>query len=143
MSNATSSLNQVPMPQLSTSIENWISKSQQVASDELKTFMVDLNLGSNLDSWAAVDFERILPLRIPKQAISGIMDMVRNALVLVPLAITWLAIWSASRGYSDWYLDHPSSNFLVYWENDLDSIFKLSSIALIDGAILLANEGNG
>jgi len=138
MSNATSSSNHTPMPQLATAIENWISKSQQVASDELKTFMVDLNSGYNLESWAAVDFERILPLRIPKQAISGIMDMVRNALVLVPLAITWLAIWSASRGYSDWYPNHPSSNFLVYWENDLNSIFKLSSIALIDGAILVA-----
>jgi len=126
------------MPHLATSIATWLIRSEQTPSDELNIFVQDLNSGTNLESWAAVDFERILPLRIPRQALAGLFDMIRNALVLVPLAITWIAIWSASRGYSNWYPNHPNSNFLVYWEQNLEGIFKLSYVAIIDGAILIA-----
>jgi len=134
--NSTISLH-TPMPNLANLIDTWLSKSQQTASDELNNFIQDLTQGTNLESWAAVDFERILPLRIPRQTIAGIFDMIRNALVLVPLAITWIAIWSASRQFSDWYPANPNSNFLVFWEQNLKGIFKLSYVALIDGVILI------
>ena len=134
--NSTISLH-TPMPNLANLINTWLSKSQQTASDELNNFIQDLTQGTNLESWAAVDFERILPLRIPRQTIAGIFDMIRNALVLVPLAITWIAIWSASRQFSDWYPANPNSNFLVFWEQNLKGIFKLSYVALIDGLILI------
>jgi hypothetical protein len=102
--------------------------------------MQDLNSGTNLESWAAVNFERILPLRIPRQALAETFDLIRNALVLVPLAITWMAIWKASSEYSVYYTRNEGSNFLVFWEN-LDGFFKLSTIAIVDGAILLAIFG--
>ena len=126
------------MPHLANSIAMWLNKSEQTPSDELNSFMQDLNSGTNLESWAAVNFERILPLRIPRQALAETFDLIRNALVLVPLAITWMAIWKASSEYSEYYTE--GSNFLVFWEN-LDGFFKLSTIAVVDGAILLAIFG--
>jgi len=137
MSNTTGVSIQTPMPNLANSISMWLEKSEQVPSDELNNFMQDLNSGTNLESWAAVKFERILPLRIPRQALTETLDLIRNALVLVPLALTWLAIWKASSGYKEYYTRNEGSNFLVFWEN-LDSFFKLSTIAIVDGAILFA-----
>ena len=131
---------QTPMPHLANSIAMWLNKSEQTPSDELNSFMQDLNSGTNLESWAAVNFERILPLRIPRQALAETFDLIRNALVLVPLAITWMAIWKASSEYSVYYTRNEGSNFLVFWEN-LDGFFKLSTIAVVDGAILLAIFG--
>lgn len=125
------------MPKLATQIGDWLNKSKQMASDELTSLISDLNSGSKLESWAAVNFDRILPLRIPKATMAAWFDLIRNALVLMPLAVTWIAIWSASRGYSDWYPENPSSNFLVYWEDNLPGIFKLSYVAIFDGVILL------
>ena len=125
------------MPKLATQIGDWLNKSKQMASDELTSLISDLNSGSKLESWAAVNFDRILPLRIPKATMAAWFDLIRNALVLMPLAVTWIAIWSASRGYSDWYPENPSSNFLVYWEDGLPGIFKLSYVAIFDGVILL------
>lgn len=125
------------MPHLAAAISTWLEKSKQTPSEELNNFVQDLNSGTDLESWAAVDFERILPLRIPRQAIAETFDLIRNALVLVPLAVTWLAIWSASRGYSKWYPSRPNSNFLVYWEQNLEGLFKLSYVAIFDGAILI------
>ena len=141
MSNNSSPTIQTPMPGLATQIGDWLNKSKQVASHELTSLISDLNSGSNLESWAAVNFDRILPLRIPKAAMAAWFDLIRNALVLMPLAVTWIAIWSASRGYSDWYPQNPSSNFLVYWEDNLPGIFKLSYVAIFDGAILLVIFG--
>lgn len=141
MSNNSSPTIQTPMPGLATQIGDWLNKSKQVASHELTSLISDLNSGSNLESWAAVNFDRILPLRIPKAAMAAWFDLIRNALVLMPLAVTWIAIWSASRGYSDWYPQNPSSNFLVYWEDNLSGIFKLSYVAIFDGAILLVIFG--
>jgi len=137
MSNTTGVSIQTPMPNLANSISTWLEKSEQLPSDELSNFMQDLNSGTNLESWAAVNFERILPLRIPRQASAEVIDSFRNALVLAPLALTWIAIWKASRGYSDYYTRNEGSNFLVFWEN-LDSFFKLSKIAIVDGLILAA-----
>ena len=141
MSNNSSPTIQTPMPGLATQIGDWLNKSDQVASHELTSLISDLNSGSNLESWAAVNFDRILPLRIPKAAMAAWFDIIRNALVLMPLAVTWIAIWSASRGYSDWYPRNPSSNFLVYWEDNLSGIFKLSYVAIFDGVILLVIFG--
>ena len=141
MSNNSSPTIQTPMPGLATQIGDWLNKSDQVASHELTSLISDLNSGSNLESWAAVNFDRILPLRIPKAAMAAWFDIIRNALVLMPLAVTWIAIWSASRGYSDWYPQNPSSNFLVYWEDNLPGIFKLSYVAIFDGVILLVIFG--
>ena len=138
MSNTSGISLQTPMPHLANSIAMWLNKSEQTPSDELNSFMQDLNSGTNLESWAAVNFERILPLRIPRQALAETFDLIRNALVLVPLAITWMAIWKASSEYSEYYTE--GSNFLVFWEN-LDGFFKLSTIAVVDGAILLAIFG--
>ena len=141
MSSNSSASVQTPMPNLANQIVDWLGKSKQKASTELTSLISDLNSGSNLESWAAVNFERILPLRIPKGAFTAWLDIIRNALVLVPLAVTWIAIWSASRGYSDWYPQNPASNFLVYWENNLTGIFRLSSVAIFDGVVLLAIFG--
>ena len=138
MSNTSGISLQTPMPHLANSIAMWLNKSEQTPSDELNSFMQDLYSGTNLESWAAVNFERILPLRIPRQALAETFDLIRNALVLVPLAITWMAIWKASSEYSEYYTE--GSNFLVFWEN-LDGFFKLSTIAVVDGAILLAIFG--
>ncbi len=141
MSSNSSASVQTPMPNLANQIVDWLGKSKQKASTELTSLISDLNSGSNLESWAAVNFDRILPLRIPKAAFTAWLDIIRNALVLVPLAVTWIAIWSASRGYSDWYPQNPASNFLVYWENNLTGIFRLSSVAIFDGVVLLAIFG--
>jgi hypothetical protein len=51
-----------------------------------------------------------------------------------------MAIWKASSEYSVYYTRNEGSNFLVFWEN-LDGFFKLSTIAVVDGAILLAIFG--
>ena len=140
MSNTTGVSLQTPMPHLAHAISTWIEKSKQTPSQELNNFVQDLNSGTELESWAAVDFERILPLRIPRQAIAETFDLIRNALVLVPLAITWLAIWKASSEYKEYWPSNPGSNFLVFWEN-LDGFFRLSTIAVVDGFILLAIFG--
>lgn len=121
--------------ELASQIEGWLSLSRQGApSQELAKFIADLKSGSNIGIWAGVNFERILPFSQRKSRLTRILTLSRNSLVFLPILLTWWGVRDAVRAFST---AEVGDNFLVFWQN-LDGFTKLSTIALIDVAIILA-----
>jgi hypothetical protein len=101
----------------------------------------------NLPMWASLD-----PLEyLPHAQIDNhkklhlavlIMSVIRNALVFLPVALTWYAIGKATSAFSVYTSDNSLSvvNFLDFWENGygvLSEKWSLSSVAIFDFQIIL------
>lgn len=121
--------------ELAEQIEGWLALSRQGApSQELSKFIADLRSGSNIGIWAGVNFERILPFSQRKSRLTRILTLSRNSLVFLPILLTWWGVRDAVEAFTD---AGVGDNFLVFWQN-LEGFTKLSTIALIDVAIILA-----
>ena len=71
-----------------------------------------------------------------------IADNLRNALVLMPIFLTWLALWEATRAYSK-YLDanpeEAGKSFLYLWQKGFGGEIwtTFSALAAVDALIIL------
>lgn len=75
-----------------------------------------------------------------------IISVVRNALVFLPVALTWYAISKATSAFATYTADNSLSvvNFLDFWENGygvLDEKWALSHVATLDFQIILGIIG--
>ena len=71
-----------------------------------------------------------------------IITIIRNALVFVPVALTWYAIGQATSAFAIYTADNTLSvvNFLDFWENGygvLSEKWSLSSVAIFDFQIIM------
>lgn len=72
------------------------------------------------------------------------VDRLRNVLILLPILLTWFALFEASRNYASFIEDNPQEvgkPFLLLWEQNFDgsaSIFSptFSMLAITDAAII-------
>lgn len=125
-------------PQLAAKIRLWITESGQQANDEIRQLCEDLEQGNAISRWAAVNFERILPFRLIQTELEARLKQIRNLLVFLPIALTWLSIMFASAEFKT-YVERSSGqtvNFLVFWESQ-SAIEKLSTVAGLDAALIL------
>lgn len=129
-------LNQVSGSELATKIRLWLKESGQGdPQGELKEFVEDLSAARNVSTWAGVDFERILPLRIRRAVWLRLLSVLRNALVFAPIVLTWLAFREASTGFAERARQQTGDNFLVYWQQ-IEGFARLSNVAFLDAVLV-------
>ncbi|MEM7125786.1 MAG: hypothetical protein AAF702_05645 [Chloroflexota bacterium] len=101
--------------------------------------------------WAHADLYRVLnPERIASSYESQVasvgwvrwFEFLRNVLVILPLAVTWIGISVAVRGYQVLLEEQPeqaAQSFIYLWQSGFDGRvwLTLERLAAIDGAILL------
>ena len=106
-----------------------------------------LEAEENLDVWASLDPLDYLPTPSDKSndvflRINLGLTIVRNALVFLPVALTWYAISKASAAFAVYTSNNTLtvSNFLDFWENGygvLSKEWSLSHIATLDFQIIM------
>jgi uncharacterized protein YukE len=74
----------------------------------------------------------------------AVADRIRNVLVLLPIALTWFALYEATRAYRDYIDAHPdeiSQPFLLLWQRGFGGrsgmlTATFSTLAIIDALII-------
>jgi hypothetical protein len=130
-------MTQQQFPQLASNIRKWINDSGQEENSEIRQLCDDLEQGSAISRWAAVNFERVLPFRVSQSVLETRLRQVRNLLVFLPIALTWLSIMTASTRFDDYVRNAQGEtvNFLVFWESQ-PWLEKLSTVAGIDAVLI-------
>ena len=97
--------------------------------------------GKNLSVWASNDVMTLLPhpdVESIEGPIYSAMVLVRNVLVFVPVALTWLAVGKATTAFSAYTAQSAATsivNFLQFWQNGyglLSKTWTLSHVAQLD-----------
>jgi hypothetical protein len=101
--------------------------------------------GKNLAVWASNDVMTLMPhpdVGSVEGPIYSAMVLIRNVLVFVPVALTWLAVGKATTGFSLYTTKSSAAsvvNFLQFWQNGygvLSSTWTLSHVAEDDFFII-------
>jgi hypothetical protein len=101
--------------------------------------------GRNLAVWASNDVMTLMPhpdVESVEGPIYSAMVLIRNVLVFVPVALTWLAVGKATTAFSVYTAKTSATsivNFLQFWQNGygvLPKIWTLSHIAEDDFYII-------
>jgi hypothetical protein len=74
----------------------------------------------------------------------AVADRIRNVLVLLPIALTWFALFESTRAYREYIDSHPeeiSQPFLLLWQRGFDGnggffATSFSTLAIIDAMII-------
>lgn len=108
--------------------------------------LTDLESGQDLDAWASLDSLEILPAVEYKAGdkqlrLTNLISIIRNILVFVPVALTWVAVSKATTAFEQYTQANPTAvvNFLEFWQNGYGILSKdwtIGHIALLDGAII-------
>ena len=97
--------------------------------------------GKNLSVWASNDVMTLMPhpdVESIEGPIYSAMVLVRNVLVFVPVALTWLAVGKATTAFSAYTAQSAATsivNFLQFWQNGyglLSKTWTLSHVAQLD-----------
>ncbi len=103
--------------------------------------------GKNLAVWASNDVMTLMPepnIDSTEGAIYSALVLIRNVLVFVPVALTWLAVGKATTAFSIYTAKNGAAsvvNFLQFWQNGYHVLAKewtLSHIAEADFYIIAA-----
>ena len=75
--------------------------------------------------------------------VGGKITVLRNVLVFAPVALTWIAVGEATKGFQEYIQTNTTgvANFLDFWQNGYDILppeFRISEVALVDAIIILA-----
>lgn len=132
-----------------------LSNTLESVSPKAAVLLLDLGTavaGSPSEAdWAHADLYRVLnPERIASsyetKVASGTwvrwFEFFRNVLVILPLAVTWIGISVAVRGYADLLESEPqqaAQSFIYLWQSGFNGTvwLTLERLAAIDGVILL------
>lgn len=139
-----------PIRQRLEELADEVEPSSQSAAERLRNLGDAVDGGQTADVWAAADiFQLIDPDTIAEQVRSKgigddlvkLLELFRNALVFLPIAVTWIGIWLALESYGTAIQANPSladQSFLYLWQQGFDGRIwlTLSRIALIDGTLL-------
>lgn len=117
--------------QLAFLIRQWLTSTKQGAPEgELLNFVNDLENAQNVGIWAGVNYERIIPFKNVISAPVRWLLIFRNALIFLPIVVTWFAIERAANSWND-----QGTNFLQHWQN-LDGIFSFKYVAWFDSGVI-------
>lgn len=128
-------------------VQGW-ARSHGVVDDPYITGLTRaLVENRNLAMWSSIDPMQMLPH--PKSNGQESMfktfrrvNMIRNALVFAPVAVTWLAVGRATSAFQVFVEKNTSAtvNFLEFWQNGYDvlgSEWRISRVATADFLIVL------
>jgi len=101
--------------------------------------------GKNLAVWASNDVMTLMPhpdVEVVEGPLYSAMVLIRNVLVFVPVALTWLAVGKATTAFSIYTSRSAATsvvNFLQFWQNGyglLSREWTLSRVAQFDFYII-------
>ena len=132
---------------LANSLQSWAEQYQLSDDPYVAGLTTAVSNRKNLPMWASLNPLEYLPhakVRSNPQLhlITLIMTIVRNALVFLPVALTWFAISKATSAFATYTANNTLQvvNFLDFWENGygvLSKTWSLSSVASLDFLIIL------
>lgn len=127
-------------------LENWVKSSGLIEDKYMELFLNDLRAGKNLAKWANLDALDYLPFpqvnsHTLHQRFIEKLVLIRNVLVFVPVALTWLGIYQATRAFALYAAENGNSvaNFLDFWQNGygyLSPEWKIGTIAYTDALVI-------
>ncbi len=132
---------------LATSLEDW-ARASRTETDPYVTRLVDaLKNRKNLAMWASLNPMEFLPhgeIRTGKslESINHALTVLRNTLVFLPVALTWIAVSKATTAFSLYTSKNSVAvvNFLEFWQNGYGVLAKewtIGRIAFIDFALII------
>lgn len=132
--------------QLIAEIKAWAITNHCEDDALVVALLADLESGQDLDAWASLDSLEILPAVEYKAGdkqvrLTNLISIIRNILVFVPVALTWVAVSKATTAFEQYTQANPTAvvNFLEFWQNGYGILSKdwtIGHIALLDGAII-------
>jgi hypothetical protein len=140
-----------PKPQLNLiladSIEAWGNKYGQAEDGYVSGLITALRENDNLHVWATFDPVDYLPIPMLGNGakLAGrvrIITVLRNVLVFAPVALTWIAVGEATKGFQEYISQNTTgvANFLDFWQNGYDILppeYRISDVARVDAVIIL------
>jgi len=138
-----------PQPNLilADSVEAWGNKYGQTEDGYVSGLITALRENKNLHVWATFDPVDYLPIPLLGNGakLAGrvrIITVLRNVLVFAPVALTWLAVGEATKGFQEYISQNTTSvaNFLDFWQNGYDILppeYRISDVARVDAVIIL------
>ena len=123
-------------------LREWADKYGVDDDPYVMGLLEEIPLEQNLSMWAGLNpFDHLPypPFEKINRKLLNWFSLIRNALVFVPVAITWLAL---SRAIGEFQNASPGSNFIRFWESgqageaQLSSLWRLSNVAVVDFALI-------
>ena len=132
---------------LANSLQSWAEQYQLGDDPYVAGLTAAVSNRKNLPMWATLNPLEYLPharVRSNPQLhlITLVMTIARNALVFLPVALTWYAISKATSAFATYTANNTLEvvNFLDFWENGygvLSKTWSLSAVASLDFLIIL------
>ena len=125
----------------------WADKYDVANDGYVRGLYEALTSRKNLQIWASLNPIEYLPMPELKAGISmakwtRFITVLRNVLVFLPVALTWVAVGEATTAFSGYLKDNGSDivNFLDFWQNGygvLDDKWRIATIAYLDFLIIM------
>ena len=128
-------------------IESWAMEHRMTDDQYIAGLIQALRTQKDKNSWLALDPLEYLP---SEPLVAGdktrrivlLINVLRNSLVFLPVALTWLAISKATNAFSLYAKSNALSviNFLDFWQNGygvLDKKWSIGHVATIDFQIIV------
>jgi hypothetical protein len=132
---------------LADSLENWAQKHQVSQDPYVIRLSQSLRTRRNLSMWASLNPLEFLPNpEIHKMrsadSLLHFLSVVRNCLVFLPVALTWIAVSKATSAFSLYTSKNSIAvvNFLEFWQNGygvLDEKWTIGVVAFLDFLLIL------
>ena len=132
---------------LANSIQSWAQQNDLLEDQYVSGLRNAVANRKNLPMWASLNPLEYLPyaqvnLNAGLKRLVLYITIIRNALVFLPVALTWYAISKATRAFAVYTSDNTLSvvNFLDFWENGygvLDKKWSLSHVATLGFQIIM------
>jgi hypothetical protein len=133
---------------LADKLEAWAKKYLQLEDTYVSGLLAALRDNKNLHVWATLNPMDYLPIVEGSSgakliARTRLIIVLRNVLVFAPVALTWLAVGEATKGFAKYVNENATGvvNFLDFWENGygiLADEWRISHVAILDFQIILA-----
>ncbi|MGA1609939.1 MAG: hypothetical protein ACO375_04385 [Candidatus Nanopelagicaceae bacterium] len=132
---------------LADRLEQWGLKHKLEGDTYVAGLLSALRERENLPLWAEINPLDYLPRpdATADKKVSNLarrLGVIRGVLLFSPVALTWLAVGEASRGFSEYIEENPNAvvNFLEFWQNGYGYIPQsatLTRIAFLDFLIIM------
>ncbi len=128
------------------SLSRWITQSKPSNKAILERLEQDIRSDNQMDRWAAFALEDLIrpPYAVASETRASRwarnLELVRNALLFMPVLITWMAIDFAASAYSNYLAGAQSAvekrSFLQIWLDSSYTNLTLQKVALFDAVII-------
>jgi hypothetical protein len=128
-------------------LTEWARRNKSSNDGVITQLLSDLSTGTDLDAWSELDVLEILPEAVhhsaaKRAATANLLTIIRNIMVFVPVALTWMAVSKATTAFAEYTSSNKDSvvNFLEFWQNGygiLASEWTIGRVAFLDFAIIL------